>query len=62
VQRLTPLGEAMTVARTLAQQLAAMNPEAVRAVTRAVVDGLDVNLSEGLSLERRSGDRVRAQR
>jgi enoyl-CoA hydratase len=62
VQRLTPLGEAMTVARTLAQQLAAMNPEAVRAVKRAVVDGLDVNLSEGLSLERRSGDRVRAQR
>jgi enoyl-CoA hydratase/carnithine racemase len=62
VQRLAPPGEAMTVARGLARELAAMNPEAVRAVKRAVLDGLDVSLSEGLAMERRLADRVTAQR
>ena len=62
VQRVVPPGELMTTARALAERLAAMSPEAVRAVKRAVVDGLDVSLSAGLALERRLADRVVAER
>lgn len=61
VQWLAPRGEAMTVARSLAERLAASSPAAVRAVKRAVLDGLDVTLAEGLALERRFADRVAAQ-
>ena len=61
VQRLAPRGEVMTVARELAERLASMSPAAVRAVKRAVVDGLDVSLDEGLALERRFASRVAAQ-
>jgi len=62
VQRVVPPGELMTTARALAERLAAMSPEAVRAVKRAVVDGLEVSLSAGLALERRLADRVVAER
>ena len=62
VQRVVPPGELMTTARALAERLAAMSPETVRAVKRAVVDGLDVSLSAGLALERQLADRVVAER
>jgi enoyl-CoA hydratase/carnithine racemase len=62
VQRVVPPGELMTTARALAERLAAMSPEAVRAVKRAVVDGLEVSLSAGLALEQRLADRVVAER
>ena len=58
VQQVVPRAELMPVARGLAERLAAMSPEAVGAVKRAVVDGLDVSLSDGLALERRLADRV----
>jgi enoyl-CoA hydratase/carnithine racemase len=60
-QWLAPRGEALAVARGLAERLAASSPEAVRAVKRAVVDGLDLTLGEGLALERRFADRVAVQ-
>jgi enoyl-CoA hydratase/carnithine racemase len=62
VQRLAPRHEVMMVARGWADRLASMNPAAVRAVKRAVVDGLDVNLAAGLELERRFADRAVARR
>jgi enoyl-CoA hydratase/carnithine racemase len=37
-----------------AERLAAMDPAALRATKRAVVDGLDLPLAEGLALERRA--------
>ena len=43
----------LDTARTWANALAALNPAAVRATKRAVVDGLDLTLAEGLALERR---------
>jgi enoyl-CoA hydratase/carnithine racemase len=61
VQRLAPRGEVMMVAREWAKRLASMSPATVRAVKRAVVDGLDVSLAEGLELERRLADRVQAE-
>jgi len=60
VQRVVPRGQLMTAAMELAQRFAVMEPAAVRAVKRAVVDGLDVSLTDGLALERRLADRVAA--
>ena len=53
VQRVVEPAELEDVARSLAHQLAARDPEAVRATKRAVRDGLDLPLDAGLALERR---------
>ena len=47
-------------ANRLATQLAGYEPSAVRAVKRAVVGGLEINLDAGLALERRLAARLAA--
>ena len=53
VQRVVPPGELAAAAAEWAGLLAAREPRALRAAKRAVVDGLDRPLAEGLALERR---------
>ena len=53
VQRVVAPEDLESAARDLANQLAARDPEAVRATKRAVRDGLDLPLDAGLALERR---------
>lgn len=54
VHQVVPDREALlATARGWAARLAALTPAAVRATKRAVVDGLDLPLAQGLALERR---------
>jgi enoyl-CoA hydratase/carnithine racemase len=46
-------GSAMVRAREFADRIAGFSPSAVSAAKRALVDGMDVTLEEGLALERR---------
>lgn len=51
VNRVVERGEALAAARELAQQIAGMAPLAVRSCLRAVVEGLPLELEDGLKLE-----------
>lgn len=51
VTQVVPAAQLATETENLAQQLAALDPRAVRAVRRAVRDGLELPLAEGLRLE-----------
>jgi enoyl-CoA hydratase/carnithine racemase len=60
VHAVVPRAELEAVARGWAQRLAALPPEAVRAVKRAVVEGIDVPLAQALEVERVLAARVAA--
>ena len=60
VQRVVPREQLDTAAREWAQTLAARDPAALRAAKRAVRDGLDRSLEDGLALERRLAAAVAA--
>lgn len=51
VTQVVPAAQLATETENLAQQLAALDPRALRAVRRAVRDGLELPLAEGLRLE-----------
>lgn len=53
VHAVVPRSELEATARAWADRLAALPPAAVRATKRAVIEGLDLPLAEGLALERR---------
>jgi len=53
VHAVVPLADLEATARVWAQRLAAAPTAAIRAAKRAVVEGLDLTLDEGLRLERR---------
>jgi enoyl-CoA hydratase/carnithine racemase len=55
VHAVVPADEVEAVARDWAERIAALPPAAVRAAKRAVIEGLDLPLAEGLALERRLG-------
>ncbi len=60
VHAVVPHAELLPTARRWATLLASMPPAAVRATKRAVADGLDLPLAEGLALERRLAATVRS--
>lgn len=60
VHAVVPRAALEATARAWALHLAAMPPAAVRAAKRAVVEGLDLPLAEGLALERRLAAAVAA--
>jgi enoyl-CoA hydratase/carnithine racemase len=53
VHSVVPAEELESTARSWAQRIAGFPPEAVRAMKRAVREGLDLPLEQGLALERR---------
>jgi enoyl-CoA hydratase/carnithine racemase len=55
VHAVVPRAELLPAAEVWAARLAALPPAALRAAKRAVVDGLDLPLAQGLALERRLG-------
>ncbi|MEX1022367.1 MAG: enoyl-CoA hydratase/isomerase family protein [Dehalococcoidia bacterium] len=59
VHAVVPRARLLEVARGWAERIAAAPPAAVRASKRAVIEGLDLPLAEGLALERRLSDAVR---
>lgn len=58
VHAVVPAEDVEQTAREWAERIAARSPEAVRAAKRAVVEGLDRSLADGLALERRLAARV----
>ena len=58
VHEVVPLDELFTVAEGYAKRLAALSPQAVAGAKTAVLDGMDLSLSEGLALERRTVARL----
>lgn len=59
VHAVVPRSDLEATARGWANRLAALPSASVRATKRAVVEGLDLSLREGLALERRLADAVR---
>ncbi|MEX2031386.1 MAG: enoyl-CoA hydratase-related protein, partial [Dehalococcoidia bacterium] len=59
VHAVVPRDALLPTARAWAERIAAAPPEAVRASKRAILEGLDLSLAEGLALERRLADAVR---
>jgi enoyl-CoA hydratase/carnithine racemase len=53
VHRVVPHGDLERTVRELAQRLASYSPEALAATKRAVIEGIDLSLVDGLALERR---------
>lgn len=53
VHAVVPRDQLEATARGWAERIAASEPAAVRAVKRAVVEGIDLSLADGLALERR---------
>lgn len=62
VHAVVPREELLEVAREWAETLASLPQAAVRATKRAVLDGLDVPIGEGLAIERRLAARAAATR
>ena len=60
VHAVVPHDQLEATARDWAERIAASPPAAVRAVKRAVVEGVDLPLAEGLALERRLATQVAA--
>jgi enoyl-CoA hydratase len=54
VDKVVPLGTLMEEAKTLAKKLTAKAPIALRLAKKAINEGVDVSLREGLSIEARS--------
>jgi len=59
VHRVVPRDELLPTAQAWAQQIAAAPAQATRAAKRAITEGIDLPLAEGLALERRLADAVR---
>lgn len=59
VHRVVPREELLPTAQAWAQQIAAAPAQATRAAKRAIIEGIDLPLAEGLALERRLADAVR---
>lgn len=53
VHAVVPRAELLDTARAWAERIAARPPEATRAAKRAVIEGVDLPLADGLTLERR---------
>ena len=62
VHAVVPHADLEATARAWAERLAAIPPGALRATKRAVVEGLDLPLADGLALERRLGAALAAGR
>jgi enoyl-CoA hydratase/carnithine racemase len=62
VHAVVPPEDVEETARTWAERIAARSPEAVRAAKRAVIEGLDLSLADGLGLERRLAAQLRVVR
>lgn len=62
VHAVVPHDELLATAREWAEALAAMPPASLRATKRAVVEGLDLTLGEGIALERRLVARAASER
>ncbi len=58
VHEVVPLDKLFGVAEKYARRLSSFSPEAVSAAKTAVLDGMDMSLSEGLDLERRTVARL----
>jgi enoyl-CoA hydratase len=52
INRVVPGGELTLAARAVAEKIATYDPEVVRSAKRAVVQGLELTLSDGLTLEK----------
>lgn len=59
VHAVVPREELLATARGWAERIAAADPEATRAAKRAILEGIDLPLADGLALERRLADAVR---
>ncbi|MCK9486146.1 MAG: enoyl-CoA hydratase/isomerase family protein [Dehalococcoidia bacterium] len=59
VHAVVPRARLLDTARGWAERIASAPPEAVRASKRAIIEGLDLSLADGLALERRLADSVR---
>lgn len=53
VHAVVPAARLLETARTWAERIAARPPEATRAAKRAILEGIDLPLADGLALERR---------
>lgn len=53
VHAVVPRGALLETARAWAERIAARPPEATRAAKRAIIEGIDLPLADGLALERR---------
>jgi enoyl-CoA hydratase len=52
VNRVVPAGRLMQTAREMAEKIAACDPEVIKGIKKAVVDGMDLSLAQGLDLEK----------
>lgn len=59
VHAVVPRAALELTARAWAERIASAPPAAVQATKRAVIEGIDLSLGQGLALERRLGDAVR---
>ena len=59
VHAVVPREELLTTARGWAERIASADPAATRAAKRAILEGIDLPLADGLALERRLADAVR---
>lgn len=59
VHAVVPRDELLATARGWAERIAAADPVATRASKRAILEGIDLPLADGLALERRLADAVR---
>jgi len=59
VHAVVPREELISTARAWAARIAAADPTATRAAKRAILEGIDLSLADGLALERRLADAVR---
>lgn len=55
VHAVVPRADLLPTVRAWAQRIAASPPDAVRAAKRAIIEGIDLPLADGLALERRLG-------
>ena len=60
VHAVVPRTDLESTAREWAGRIAAAGPAAIRATKRAVIEGIDMSLADGLALERRLGAQVSA--
>lgn len=59
VHAVVPREDLLVTARGWAERIAAAHPTATRAAKRAILEGIDLPLADGLALERRLADAVR---
>ena len=59
VHEVVPRDSLLATARAWAERIAAADPTATRAAKRAILEGIDLPLGDGLALERRLADAVR---